>query len=248
MKRFRVWSALAAGIALFAWWRVEPVGTDVHIGGSALLGRFRTLGPVAYVAWLGAAVGWTVAPVAARRALVGLAMAVTVAVPVASPFTSVDRPPLWVLMALFAFGLAGARNSALEQKTKVLIRKLNEALLARMRNYETRRIAWREGQGPRPGAPAQESAGQRLKAIRELMRMELPDKWKDVQGEPVSGIIRPAASKAYQRRLRESRGKDGKPSTEFMKFGDTIRIEMKGKDGQSIFGAIEQKIAPLARS
>ncbi len=38
---------------------------------------------------------------------------------------------------------------------------------------------------------------------------------------------------------------DGKPSTAFMKYGDTIRIEMKGKDGQSIFGAIEQKIAPL---
>ena len=39
---------------------------------------------------------------------------------------------------------------------------------------------------------------------------------------------------------------DGQPSTEFMKFGDTIRIEMKGKDGQSVFGAIDQKIAPLA--
>ncbi|MBK0391206.1 fumarylacetoacetate hydrolase family protein [Ramlibacter algicola] len=38
---------------------------------------------------------------------------------------------------------------------------------------------------------------------------------------------------------------DGKPSTAFMKFGDTIRIEMKGKDGQSVFGAIEQKISPL---
>lgn len=36
---------------------------------------------------------------------------------------------------------------------------------------------------------------------------------------------------------------DGKPSTEFMKFGDTIRLEMKGKDGQSVFGAIEQKVA-----
>jgi len=36
---------------------------------------------------------------------------------------------------------------------------------------------------------------------------------------------------------------DGKPSTEFMRFGDTIRIEMKGRDGQSIFGAIEQKVA-----
>ncbi len=38
---------------------------------------------------------------------------------------------------------------------------------------------------------------------------------------------------------------DGKPSTAFMKFGDTIRIEMKGRDGQSVFGAIDQKIAPL---
>ena len=38
---------------------------------------------------------------------------------------------------------------------------------------------------------------------------------------------------------------DGKPSTEYMKFGDTIRIEMKGKDGQSVFGAIDQQIAPV---
>ncbi len=36
---------------------------------------------------------------------------------------------------------------------------------------------------------------------------------------------------------------DGKPKTEFMKFGDTIRIEAKGKDGQSVFGAIEQRVA-----
>ena len=35
---------------------------------------------------------------------------------------------------------------------------------------------------------------------------------------------------------------DGQPTTEFMKFGDTIRIEMKGRDGQSVFGAIEQEV------
>jgi len=35
---------------------------------------------------------------------------------------------------------------------------------------------------------------------------------------------------------------DGQPKTAFMKFGDTIRIEVKGRDGQSVFGAIEQKI------
>jgi fumarylacetoacetate (FAA) hydrolase len=40
---------------------------------------------------------------------------------------------------------------------------------------------------------------------------------------------------------------DGKPGTEFMKYGDSIRIEMRGRDGQSIFGAIDQKVAPLQR-
>jgi fumarylacetoacetate (FAA) hydrolase len=39
---------------------------------------------------------------------------------------------------------------------------------------------------------------------------------------------------------------DGTPSTEYMKFGDRIRIEMKAKDGQSIFGAIEQGIVARA--
>jgi len=39
---------------------------------------------------------------------------------------------------------------------------------------------------------------------------------------------------------------DGQPSTAFMKYGDTIRIEMKGRDGQSVFGAIDQKVARRA--
>ncbi|MGB7337231.1 MAG: fumarylacetoacetate hydrolase family protein [Salaquimonas sp.] len=38
---------------------------------------------------------------------------------------------------------------------------------------------------------------------------------------------------------------DGKPSTGFMKFGDTVRIEMKDASGRSIFGAIEQKLESL---
>jgi len=35
---------------------------------------------------------------------------------------------------------------------------------------------------------------------------------------------------------------DGQPSTEFMKYGDTIRIEMKDAQGQSVFGAIDQEV------
>ncbi len=34
----------------------------------------------------------------------------------------------------------------------------------------------------------------------------------------------------------------GKPETPFMRFGDTVRIEMKDAQGQSIFGAIEQTV------
>ncbi len=36
--------------------------------------------------------------------------------------------------------------------------------------------------------------------------------------------------------------RDGKPSTPFMKFGDVVRIEMLDANGESIFGAIEQKM------
>jgi fumarylacetoacetate (FAA) hydrolase len=38
---------------------------------------------------------------------------------------------------------------------------------------------------------------------------------------------------------------DGAPKTEFMRFGDRIRIEMKGRDGQSVFGAIDQRVASI---
>jgi fumarylacetoacetate (FAA) hydrolase len=38
----------------------------------------------------------------------------------------------------------------------------------------------------------------------------------------------------------------GAPTTPFLRFGDSIRIEMKTAAGQSIFGAIEQEILPHA--
>jgi fumarylacetoacetate (FAA) hydrolase len=39
----------------------------------------------------------------------------------------------------------------------------------------------------------------------------------------------------------------GKPLTPFMKFGDTVRIEMFDAEGRSIFGAIEQRIEAAVR-
>jgi fumarylacetoacetate (FAA) hydrolase len=36
---------------------------------------------------------------------------------------------------------------------------------------------------------------------------------------------------------------DGKPRTEFMRFGDTVRMEAQDRDGRTPFGAIQQKVA-----
>jgi fumarylacetoacetate (FAA) hydrolase len=52
-----------------------------------------------------------------------------------------------------------------------------------------------------------------------------------------------ASCLAEQRTVEALR--DGKPSTPFLKFGDTLRIDITDSHGASIFGAIEQAIAPL---
>lgn len=52
-----------------------------------------------------------------------------------------------------------------------------------------------------------------------------------------------ASCLAEQRTVETLR--DGAPSTPFLKFGDRLRIDITDKDGISIFGSIEQVIAPL---
>ncbi|WP_329742431.1 fumarylacetoacetate hydrolase family protein [Dyella sp. A6] len=54
-----------------------------------------------------------------------------------------------------------------------------------------------------------------------------------------------ASCLAEQRTVETLR--DGKPSTPFLKYGDSLRIEITDAAGESIFGAIEQTIAPLKR-
>ena len=38
----------------------------------------------------------------------------------------------------------------------------------------------------------------------------------------------------------------GKPQTPFMKFGDSIKIEMFDRDGMTIFGSISQRIKRIS--
>jgi fumarylacetoacetate (FAA) hydrolase len=46
-----------------------------------------------------------------------------------------------------------------------------------------------------------------------------------------------------ERRILEKM-EGGESKTSFMKFGDSVKIEMSGTDGKSIFGAIEQTVKP----
>lgn len=54
-----------------------------------------------------------------------------------------------------------------------------------------------------------------------------------------------ASCLAEQRTVETLR--DGKPSTPFLSFGDSLRIDVTDASGASIFGSIEQTIAPLKR-
>lgn len=144
-------------------------------------------------------------------------------------FTLVELLIVVTIIALVAgmmlFALAGARNNALERKTKTTIQRLNEALLARWVGYETRRIVWQEGQGPNSATSPIAAARLRLRGLRELMRMELPQAWSEVSGQPTTGIVRPAANRAYQRRINEAKSKDGKKASESANFSDLANAE-----------------------
>jgi fumarylacetoacetate (FAA) hydrolase len=60
-------------------------------------------------------------------------------------------------------------------------------------------------------------------------------------GLPVSQGGRGYSCIAEQRVVETIR--DGKPTTPFLKFGDTVKIDMQDGNGGSIFGAIEQTVA-----
>jgi fumarylacetoacetate (FAA) hydrolase len=64
-------------------------------------------------------------------------------------------------------------------------------------------------------------------------------------GKPIGEDGRGYACIAEMRTVETIR--DGKPTTEFLRFGDTVRIEMKDKSGHSIFGAIEQEVVRYER-
>ncbi|HEY2759408.1 MAG TPA: type II secretion system protein, partial [Pirellulales bacterium] len=119
-----------------------------------------------------------------------------------SAFTLVELMVVIAIMSVLAsmvlFAMAGATESAKAAKTKSTINKINAVIMAKYESYRTRRLpvniedvtvyyATLSGSDPyrRGLTPAVQSKSNiatamvRLDVIRDLMRMEMPDSFKD---------------------------------------------------------------------
>ncbi len=82
---------------------------------------------------------------------------------------------LAILMAMVWAGLQRASQTAREARTKATIAKIDHFLMLKLESFKTRRVPLNLA-GLAPSAAAQI----RLQAIRDLMRMEMPDQLTDI--------------------------------------------------------------------
>ena len=103
-----------------------------------------------------------------------------------------------VLSAMIAVAVTGAQESAKVSHTRAVIVRIHTLLMDRYESYRSRRLPIQI----QPGSTPAQAAQLRCNAIRELMRMELPDRWTDITDAPVTtGLPRTAASVSYQAAL-----------------------------------------------
>jgi len=121
-----------------------------------------------------------------------------------------------VLASSMLFAMYGAIQQAKESRTKTQIAKLHELLMTRWDSYRTRAIRI-QGFPPAARRDARAVATARLLALRDLMRLEMPDRKADVVDNPFTysitystpggpatasfNITRPACSREYVRRV-----------------------------------------------
>lgn len=112
-----------------------------------------------------------------------------------------------IMASMVLVGLYSAQSAGKESKTKALIAKLDSIIKNRWESYRTRRVPVNLP----VGMPRAESAKARLDALRDLMRLEMPDRWSDVTDNPAAPfasvnnpmpitIARPSVSAGYLRK------------------------------------------------
>jgi len=105
-----------------------------------------------------------------------------------------------IMAGMMMGALQMARNSGKESATKATITKLNSIIMQRYESYMTRRVPIQIPVGTTPAVAAR----MRLDAIRDLMRMEMPDHYADIANPQYSygwgSVPEPALHRLYNQK------------------------------------------------
>jgi prepilin-type N-terminal cleavage/methylation domain-containing protein len=102
-----------------------------------------------------------------------------------------------ILSGMALAALSGAAEEGRRQRARAQIEKLDQLISEKWNSYRFRQLPIRIS----PTLPPLAAATLRLNALRELMRMELPDRLTDVIDDRVILQTRPALNVAYNRRV-----------------------------------------------
>ncbi|MDO4574577.1 MAG: type II secretion system protein [Planctomycetia bacterium] len=87
-----------------------------------------------------------------------------------------------ILAAMSLGAMQAAQDSAAKMRTKATIAKINRFVMEKYASYQYRRVPVASASG-RTKAAQETAAANRLLALREIMRQEMPDRWSDVEGK-----------------------------------------------------------------
>jgi len=114
-------------------------------------------------------------------------------------FTLIELLVIMMIFAILSAAMltmvAGVETAARKAKTKDLIARLNSIVMARWNGYLTRRVPLTT---PTFNMTPAQSAKARLDGLREMMRLELPQKYVDFKTDPKLLSAIPSVTLAYR--------------------------------------------------
>lgn len=107
-----------------------------------------------------------------------------------------------ILATITLFALFNAGEAAKKARTQAQIAKIHDLIMPVWESYSTRRVPISIAANIAPGV----AAGMRVDGLRELMRMELPDRKSDVEDTPATLTAPPSLWRAYDRKVAAAGG------------------------------------------